>query len=284
MTETMTPPAEVAKKVTSHDIKIGLRASLAQGYQVFFEVGNNTGSKVTRHADAVAIGIWPSTGHQIHGYEIKVSRGDFLDEMKNPQKSWPVMRYCHRWSLLTPPGLVKVDELPPNWGLSTFDGKSIRSIRHAPMLAPEPISPGFVAALVRRAGDMDGEIIAAAQEKTRRELEAGFKQRLDHKLSIHRDEAAREGAEAIEIVSRLKAGLGDDYLATFQIPELVATVKAVRKMRLTGNHGGGLQRLCEDLLDADARIRRFIGDAGIEFDETVSEHRAKSRADKNEVI
>jgi hypothetical protein len=50
-------------KVTSADIKIGLRTSLAKGYQVFFEVGNDTGTKVTRHADAVAIGIWPSTGY-----------------------------------------------------------------------------------------------------------------------------------------------------------------------------------------------------------------------------
>lgn len=158
-------PAAPERKLTSADLKIGLRGSRGEGYAVFFEVGNDTGTKVTRHADAVAIGIWPSTGHQIHGYEIKVSRGDFLSEMKNPQKAWPVMRFCHRWSLLTPPGLVKVDELPPNWGLQTYDGRIMRTVKQAPMLQPEALSGGFVAAMVRRAGEQDAELIRAAVQK-----------------------------------------------------------------------------------------------------------------------
>src|SRR5688500_11844491 len=58
-------PEAPPKKLTSADLKIGLRASKGAGHQVFFEVGNDTGSKVTRHADAVSIGIWPSTGHQV---------------------------------------------------------------------------------------------------------------------------------------------------------------------------------------------------------------------------
>lgn len=167
MSDLLTIDAEPVAKtvVTSHDIKLGLRTSIGKGCQVFFEVGNDTGTKVTRHADAVAIGIWPSTGHQIHGYEIKISRGDFLNEMKQPEKSWPVMRFCHRWTLLTPPGLVRADELPPNWGLQTFDGRTLRTVKQAPLMQPEPLSGGFVAALVRRAGEADDALLTAAVAK-----------------------------------------------------------------------------------------------------------------------
>lgn len=42
----------------SADIKAALkRAFPAPGWQVFYEVGNDTGARVSRHADAVAMGI-----------------------------------------------------------------------------------------------------------------------------------------------------------------------------------------------------------------------------------
>jgi hypothetical protein len=261
---TMAEEVKPDRKITSGEIKIGLRASLAQGYQVFFEVGNDTGSKVTRHADAVAIGIWPSTGHQIHGYEIKVSRGDFLNEMKNPQKSWPVMRYCHRWSLLTPPGLVKVDELPPNWGLSTFDGKSLRAVKHAPMLTPEPLSPGFVAALVRRAGEVDAEIITAARLKERKEVEDKFAARADALAKQHRDSRYEEGMAAIKTVEAFKLALGENWLSAHNVPEIAAAIKAIRKMNITGHGWGAIQEICDHLEGASKGIRKVLEEAGFD--------------------
>jgi hypothetical protein len=113
-------------------------------------VGNDTGARVRRHADAVSIGIWPSTGHRIHGFEVKVSRADFANEMKNGAKAEAIMQFCHHWSLATPPGLVRVDELPPTWGLVTFDGKTLRTVKQAPRLVlsrcrPASSPPWFAA-------------------------------------------------------------------------------------------------------------------------------------------
>jgi hypothetical protein len=250
-------------KVTSADIKIGLRTSLAKGYQVFFEVGNDTGTKVTRHADAVAIGIWPSTGHQIHGYEIKVSRGDFLSEMKDPQKSWPVMRYCHRWSLLTPPGLVKVDELPPNWGLSTFDGRSMRAVKHAPLLTPEALSPGFVAALVRRAGEVDAEIIGAARLQERQEVEGRYKAQFERKAFEVGTMRREEAENAIKLVAAFKEALGENWLSVHDVPEIAAAIKAIRKMEITGDGWRSIQHVCAELLEAEKRIRAVLSEAGL---------------------
>lgn len=245
--------------ITSHQIKIGLRGALAKGYQVFFEVGNDTGTRVSRHADAVAIGIWPSTGHQLHGYEIKISRGDFLNEMKNPQKAWPVMRFCHRWSLLTPPGLVKVDELPPNWGLQTYDGKTMRTVKQAPMLTPETMSPGFVAALVRRAGDVDAGIIDAAVNKACGELSRRHADEIDRKLRRQSETKLRASEEAVKIVEKLRAELGDRYMSELSVPEIAAAVRMIRKSGVVSVHGG-VAKLAATLEREAARIRSAIDD------------------------
>lgn len=40
-----------------------------------------------RTADAMICSCWPSRGHEIWGVEVKVSRSDFLAEIKNPEKA-----------------------------------------------------------------------------------------------------------------------------------------------------------------------------------------------------
>lgn len=158
----------MTERIKSADLKLALKRTFSSpGWQVFYEVGNDTGAMVSRHADAVAIGIWPSNGHLIHGFEIKVSRADFLNEMKDPTKSQAVFQFCDRWSLVTPAGLVKADELPGPWGLMTYDGKSLRTVKQAAVLQPVPLTAGFVAAMLRRAGEADDSLLNAAVQVER---------------------------------------------------------------------------------------------------------------------
>lgn len=250
------------KKVTSADIKLGIKNSFAGGYQTFFEVGNDTGANVRRHADAVSIGIWPSTGHQIHGFEVKVSRTDFLNEMKDPAKSQAIFRYCHRWSLATPPGLVSSDELPPNWGLVTFDGKSLRTVKKAPLLTPEALSPGFVAALVRRAGEADAEVLGAARAQERKAVEAKFEGRLEQLAKDRRDSRYEEGIAALRTVEVFKAALGENWVSEHNVAEIAAVIKAIRKMRLTGNEWDSIQQICDTMQRAEKDIRHALEQAG----------------------
>jgi hypothetical protein len=253
------------KRLTSADLKIGLRHNKGDGYQVFFEVGNDTGTRVTRHADAVSIGIWPSTGHTIHGYEIKVSRGDFLAEMKDPAKAMPVMQYCHRWSLLTPPGLVKVDELPPNWGLSTYDGKTMRQVKAAPMLQPVPVSPGFVAALVRRAGAEDAGLIAAAVRKRELELKAEHAKALALRAPLTHDDRQmmKAGKDAIALVKAFKERLGVDWMNISILDELAPLHAAISKSGVSAVWGG-LRNLVADMEKMAASLKAQMPDAGLD--------------------
>lgn len=250
-------------KVNSHQIKLGIRASLAQGYQTFFEVGNDTGTRVTRHADAVAIGIWPSTGHQVHGFEVKVSRTDFLNEMKDPSKSQAIFRFCHRWSLATPPGLVRVDELPPNWGLVTFDGKSLRTVRAAPLLAPEPMTAGFVAALVRRAGEIDAGLLAEAEAKGKKAAEDVFKANVERSRRDVTERSTAEAKEAIEFQNKMKEALGTDFLVAWNVPDLALAYRFVTKAQM-GGRWNSVAEVVGRLEGAAETIRKALIDVGVE--------------------
>ncbi|WP_082198153.1 MmcB family DNA repair protein [Bacillus sp. FJAT-26390] len=65
----------------------------------------------------------------IYGYEVKVSRADFLKDQK-----WPgYMAYCHRFAFVCPKGLIQPEELPDEVGLIWFypDSGALRSARPA---------------------------------------------------------------------------------------------------------------------------------------------------------
>lgn len=123
-----------------------------------------------RTADAVAMDLWPSQGLAVHGHEVKVSRSDWLVELRFPEKSAPVRRYCDRWWLVVSHrSIVKPGELPDGWGLMEVAERTrttwnpdrrgydvgveryARVVTQAPRLTPDPIDRDFVAPLLRAA-------------------------------------------------------------------------------------------------------------------------------------
>jgi hypothetical protein len=129
-----------------------------------------------RTADAVALDLWPSKGLELHGFEVKISRADWLRELKHPDKHRGVGRYCDRWWLVVPDRtIVRAGELPTDWGLiecrepkpirdvpGMYDWQrerllrdaedaAVRTVRAAPKRSAEPLSRTFVAALMRAA-------------------------------------------------------------------------------------------------------------------------------------
>ena len=76
------------EKVTAQDIRAALRKTYCEpDWYLGFEVGNGTGARLRRHADAVAICNYPSRGYEIRGFEIKVSRNDLKSELDNCAKA-----------------------------------------------------------------------------------------------------------------------------------------------------------------------------------------------------
>lgn len=121
--------------VTSGDVKARLREryQLADGWITMDEV---TPPKCSRRFDLIAIMGWQSRGHEVMGFEVKVSRSDWLSELKDPAKAEPLVRLCSRWWIAAPPDVVKADELPPSWGLLVIHPEQIRTAKQAPTLVP----------------------------------------------------------------------------------------------------------------------------------------------------
>lgn len=82
--------------------------------------------------DAVAVArSW--TKPCITGYEIKVSRGDFIRDEK-----WPgYLKYCHLFYFVCPPGIIEAGELPPQVGLIYYndDKGTLQTKKKAPVQA-----------------------------------------------------------------------------------------------------------------------------------------------------
>lgn len=144
------------------------------------QVGNSTGFGTNRHADAIALGLWPSRGMHLHGFEIKSYRGDWKRELENPAKAEEIAAFCNHWWIVAAHDNIVKDDLPAGWGLFVYDAeaKSLTKKKAAPFREGKAVDLGFIAAMLRRAQEVvtpDGLIAAARAEG----LEAGKKHKAE---------------------------------------------------------------------------------------------------------
>lgn len=106
-----------------------------------------SGYELTSIADFIAIDKYRST-QAMHGHEVKVSRSDWLTELRDLTKAQRIKRYCNFWWLVvSDAAIVKLEELPAGWGLMVKSGGRLRSKVKASELVPEPLTLDFVAGL-----------------------------------------------------------------------------------------------------------------------------------------
>jgi hypothetical protein len=181
-------------------------------YAFFKEVSNGTGGQHTNYADAVVFGLYPSAGLEVEGFEIKTARGDWLNELKDMSKSSAVFQYCHRWWVVAPRGVVKMDEVPAAWGYYEFFNDKFYKKKAAPLLTPHELSRPFIASLLRRAteGVTPNEAIVSLErdaynrgEKAGKESEQRERERLERRI----EEVKKfEEASGINILEGWKDG------------------------------------------------------------------------------
>lgn len=109
-----------------------------------------------RIADFIAADKYPGMPYgstmALHGHEVKVSRADWLSELRDPEKSEAFKRYMHHWWLVVSDrSIVKAGELPDGWGLMVKSGRGLRAVVKAPRLAPEPMPTDFTICLMSAA-------------------------------------------------------------------------------------------------------------------------------------
>jgi hypothetical protein len=78
-----------------------------------------------RRIDALHLGFTRSRGHLLQGHEIKVSRSDWMTELRDASKAEAWWVHCHKWWVVAPSqDIVRPEELPHGWGLMVVNPKS----------------------------------------------------------------------------------------------------------------------------------------------------------------
>jgi hypothetical protein len=150
----------------------------APAWAFFPQVRNHTGyGGGTRTVDAVAMSLYPSRGLYLHGFEIKVNRGDWLRELKDPEKAEDFSTHLDFFTLVTPPDIAQKGEVPAKWGHIVVKGKNFHYAKTADLLRKEDakFDREFVASLLRKAHEAGAATpgVVALREAERRGREEG---------------------------------------------------------------------------------------------------------------
>lgn len=212
----------------SKKLNAEIRAKLREAFgppehAIFFEVAAGTGYEGRRRvADAVSMGMWPSRGMQITGFEIKVARHDWLREKDNPEKAEEIAAYCDRWALVSTDGIVEPQEVPHAWDWFELNehGKLVLRQRGHETEA-KPLDRSFVASLLRCAGRADkAEIEFEAEKRVEGEIA-----RIDERVDRLAEEKSYQADRLIKRYAPIEEMLTDrGFLTNGEIAEAVGIV------------------------------------------------------------
>lgn len=197
------------------------------GWVFLRQVRSRTGYQgAIRTADGLAISLYPSRGLGAEGFEIKVSRQDWVKELREPQKAEEIAQHCRCWWLVTPEGVVEPGELPPTWGhmLVREGRRPLRAVREAPVRKVPPPSWDFVCAIFRNAGKID-------EEALKREYHKGVEEGQERERSVIKTDSDRQLRDLQFRVERFEqasgVSIGNDWTG-HDIGEAVREVLAVK--------------------------------------------------------
>lgn len=224
--------------VTGADLSQRVYDALAMRYRpplyAFIpQVRNSTGfPSVVRTADAVAMSLWPSRGMELHGFEVKTFRGDWLRELNNPAKADEIAEYCDRWWVVAPSReIVQPGELPPTWGLLFLRGKTLRCAFEAPKLKASPLNRPFFAALLRRVAETmtpEAKITAAVQKARAEERKRAREDEEGAYESLRKTVQRFQQASGVMIKSWDAGNIGEAVKAVLDGPQRLRDLKSLR--------------------------------------------------------
>lgn len=226
------------------------------------EVAPATGGG-TRYADAVAVNLWSSRGHAVHGFEIKVGRGDWLKELKDPSKAEPVYRYCDHWWIVAPKGIVKDGELPPTWGLLELRESGLVQVVAAPRLEPQPLNRAFFASLMRRGHEQLEQLAARKQHRAIADARAQIADEVRRGIEY----STRQHKELQAKVAKFEAETGLSF-ESYMGPPSHAIKLALALQKLDGYTGdrrlGQLTHLAEQLEKAAKTVHEAVAQSKLQ--------------------
>lgn len=140
--------------MNSADIKalIKRRYSFRPGSVVIEELRISCGfdGEAARSIDIWGIEANASKGCTATAYEIKVSRGDFLRDIRNPFKQRGARLFSDKFYFVAPEGMINVREIPDWAGLIDAKPEGLRTVVSAPFRSKDAPSWPLVVSMLRR--------------------------------------------------------------------------------------------------------------------------------------
>ena len=139
------------------------------------EVPNGTGGHQSRWIDVAVFEMWPSKGLSRQAFEIKVSRSDFLNELRQPEKHQWCKDCFHYFWFVAPKDVIKEEELSINAGWMYPSGSRLCVKRHAVRNDAPRLDDKLLAAFMRAAANgidkvlktMTNDVLADSKEYKR---------------------------------------------------------------------------------------------------------------------
>lgn len=227
------------------------------------DVRNTTGFRnFSGTADALALNLWPNRGMELHGFEAKASREDWLREMKKPDKAESICQYCDCWWLVVSDvSFVREGELPRPWGMMIPFSKTLKIVKHATRLKAKPISRGFLGAMLRSAtsGVFTKEqvniAVSEAEEAVRKDAPEMIKRKRETAARALRTIREFQKASGIMIrhgdVDGKRLGRAAKFLAEHGVDSILRDLEWA-KDRLFNAH----ERMEDQLKEVNGRLKR----------------------------
>jgi hypothetical protein len=157
--------------------------------------------------DALYVGFTSTSGRILIGHELKVSRADWLNELKQPGKSDPWADQCHEWWLVVSDcAIVQAGELPAGWGLMVPGRSKTRmSVVTKPDRKPATHRPSWTAvrSIMARQDTLRAQAISAARRKATDEANAELAKRVEQQVKFQESQKGNYDYETVK--KRLKA-------------------------------------------------------------------------------
>ena len=253
--------AKTKPKYKTADIQHAFRKKYCQPeYASFFEVSNGTGvNGGSRYMDGLAMSLWPSRGLELHGFEFKVDRGDWTRELKNPAKAELMAERCHYWTVITANDIVRPGEMPTGWGHMILTGRGLQTVQKAPRREAPDMTWSWLAAILRRAGQVgEGEIKRAVEEPTKASRER-MQTQIDQE--VHR--RTRDMAETEEILEMLCEVMNVEnrnglFNKRFELEQIAWAAKVVHELGLDQDRYSAFRNMAERLNTATTNINELV--------------------------
>ncbi len=126
-----------------------LRHADTQEWVLLEELTFHDGTRI----DAFAFNCFRSKGFKRVAYEIKVSRSDFKNELKDANKRKSAMMFSDEFYFVAPKGMLHKYDIPEGCGLMEVNeaGDTHIAVRVPKKKEPAKFGPAFVASAVRNA-------------------------------------------------------------------------------------------------------------------------------------